>query len=146
MNLTLYKTTNADNVINKVKTDDYAVVINLKKDTNWLNPEILLASIAGVDFKDYNYCHLDVVNKFYFIRSIEAMGNRISKLICECDYLETYKADILASNAAFRKQVEPGDYGSIDLENTGRDTIANYNSDTSLVAANTIILSTMGVK
>ena len=74
------------------------------------------------------------------------MGNRISKLICECDYLETYKADILASNAAFRKQVEPGDYGSIDLENTGRDTIANYDSDTSLVAANTIILSTMGVK
>ena len=146
MNLTLWKTTNADNVINKVKTDDYAVVINLKKDTNWLNPEILLASIAGVDFKDYNYCHLDVVNKFYFIRSIESMGNRISKLICECDYLETYKADILASNAAFRKQVEPGDYGSIDLENTGRDTIANYDSDTSLVAANTIILSTMGVK
>lgn len=146
MNLTLYKTTNADNVINKVKTDDYAVVINLKKDTNWLTPEILLASIAGVDFNDYNYCHLDVVNKFYFIRSIESMGNRISKLICECDYLETYKADILASNAAFRKQVEPGDYGSIDLENTGRDTIANYDSDTSLVAANTIILSTMGVK
>lgn len=146
MNLTLYKTTNADNVINKVKTDDYAVVINLKKDTNWLTPEILLASIAGVDFKDYNYCHLDVVNKFYFIRSIESMGNRISKLICECDYLETYKADILASNAAFRKQVESGDYGSIDLENTGRDTIANYESDTSLVAANTIILSTMGVK
>lgn len=146
MNLTLYKTTNANNVINKVKTDDYAVVINLKKDINWLNPEILLVSIAGVDFKDYNYCHLDVVNKFYFIRSIETMGNRFSKLICECDYLETYKADILASNAAFRKQVEPGDYGSIDLENTGRDTIANYDSDTSLVAANTIILSTMGVK
>lgn len=146
MNLTLWKTTNADNVINKVKTDDYAVVINMKKDTNWLTPEILLASIPGVDFNDYNYCHLDVVNKFYFIRSIESMGNRISKLICECDYLETYKADILASNAAFRKQVEPGDYGSIDLENTGRDTIANYESDTSLVAANTIILSTMGVK
>lgn len=144
MNLTLWKTEDGDNVINKSIFDGYTIPINLKRDTNLTNPEFLLASVDGVNFNDYNYCHLDVVNKFYFIRSVEKVGNRITKIICECDYLETYKGDILTSNAVFRKQVENGDYGEVELVRTGRNTITEYLSNSSLIAANTIILSTIG--
>lgn len=144
MNLTLWKTEDGDNVINKSIFDGYTISISLKRDTNLTNPEFLLASVDGVNFNDYNYCHLDVVNKFYFIRSLEKLGNRITKIICECDYLETYKDDILTSNAVFRKQIENGDYGDIELVRTGRNTISEYLSNSSLIAANTIILSTIG--
>lgn len=144
MNLTLWKTSDADNVINKVIFDGYTIPISLKRDTNLTNPEFLLASVDGVNFNDYNYCHLDVVNKFYFIRSLEKLNNKITKIICECDYLETYKDDILTSNAVFRKQIENGDYGDVELVRTGRNTISEYLSNSSLIAANTIILSTIG--
>ena len=120
MNLTLYKTTNADNVINKVKTDDYAITINLKRDTNWLYPEILLTAIENVDFNDFNYCHLDVIEKYYFIRSIESMGNKISKLICECDFLESNKSKILASSGKLRRKAKSGDNGAVSLNLTGK--------------------------
>lgn len=144
MILTLYKTLSADNVINKLLVDAHTIVINFKRDTDFINPEIYLAEIAGVDFQDFNYCTITEINRAYFIRNIEAVNNRVYRLYCECDYIETYKADILASACAFRKQVEIGDYGNIETETTGRETIANYKSDVELEPNNTIILSTIG--
>ena len=146
MELNLYKCSDGDDVINKTLTDKFTVNIALKRDINISTPQIILMNGNGAFFNVFNYAEIKDLGRFYFIDSVTSLNNKMESLFLRCDYLETYKADILASNAAFRKQVEPGDYGSIDLENTGRNTIANYNSDTSLVSANTIILSTMGVK
>lgn len=144
MILTLYKTLSADNVINKLLVDDCAVVINFKKDTDFINPEIYLVDIPGYDLKDFNYCTIDVLKRSYFIRNVEAVNNRVYRLYCECDYIETYKNDILVSACAFKKQVEPGDYGDFTGEATGREIIVDYQSNVSLEPANTLILSTIG--
>ncbi len=144
MILTLYKTNSADNVINKLLVEDHAIVINFKKDTDFINPEIYLAEIAGIDFKDYNYCTITELNRSYFIRDIVAVNNRIFRLYCECDYIETYKADILASNCTYSKQVQAGDFGDFEATTTGREIIVDYQSDVALEENNTIVLSTIG--
>lgn len=132
MILTLYKTTDADNVIGKTLTDSFNITIRLKATTDISNPELLLGSIAGVDYKEFNYCSIDVLGRKYFIRSVEAVTNTLSRLICEVDVLETYKADILACTAKVQKRLGAGDYGETALEFTGDVEVSNYVSDVEL--------------
>lgn len=143
MNLTLYKTLDGDNVINKTLTDPSTMTINLKADSDLVNLTILLAAVPGIDYQDYNYCEIVELNRFYFIRKLISLSNDIFQLDCQCDVLETYKSTILSSHCQYRRKVVAGDYGPIELDETGREIVTDFESDVTLVPTNNSILSVM---
>lgn len=132
MLLTLYSTESDYNVINKVLETPLNVDIIARSDFDIINPELILSRISGVDFKNYNYCHIPDLNRYYFINSVSAMNADIFRFECECDVLESYKIDILVSRAKVMKAIGVGDYGSTDLDLTGEVDISDYISDVEL--------------
>ncbi len=144
MILTLYKTLDGDNVINKTLTEPTDFNINLKAEVDINSPELLMVRVTGLDYNDYNYAYLPDFERYYFIRSCRLINASIYKLTLECDFIETYKADILSSSANFRKSISSGDYGEVFLDKTGKEIITDYASDETIELERTFILSTLG--
>lgn len=144
MLLTLYKTLDGDNVINKTLEEPTDFNINLKGEVDINNPDLLMVRLTGLDYNDYNYAYLPDFERYYFIRSCRLINASIYKLSLECDFIETYKADILSSNANFRKSISSGDYGEVFLDKTGKEIITDYASNEIIELERTFILSTLG--
>lgn len=145
MLLTLYKTLDGGNVINKVLTDPTDFNINLKRDVDIINPSLLMVELTGVDYKEFNYAHIPELGRFYFIRGVDSVNASLWRLDCECDYLETYKLDILNSQASYKRPIKSGDYGTVSPDLTGREIINDFTSDVVLELADNSILSTIEV-
>ena len=140
MKMYLYNINDAENVINKNLVNGLEIDINLKASVDLVNPEIILNG----DFRGYNYAHLPDLNRFYFIDRIEQLNLKLVKLSLSCDVLETYKADILNSNARFKRNIKNGDYQNISIDYSNQTISTNYNSDGLPMDGNTMIISTIG--
>lgn len=139
--ITLSKTLDPPNTINKTYTNDLEITINLPSQTDLYQVELTLGEIAGVDFRDYNSCQM--LDRQYFIVDIKSIAHGVWQLTCVCDVLETHKTAILASPARWKKVLESGDYGHVDLDLTGRTTsVTEYESDVTLVESNNVVLTT----
>ena len=101
MQLILYVTEDAKNVINKTLTNPVSMNINLKRDINIIMPEIVLNG----DFGGFNYAHIPDFNRFYFVDSVEQLNLKMVKLSLICDVLETYKTTILNSDCLYKTKV-----------------------------------------
>lgn len=141
MILRLGKTNDFANVINKTIYDVVEFNILLKQTTDLISPELIL---SGVDLDKYNYCEIPELGRKYFIRSVTRMGGVLFNLSCECDYLETYKVQILASEAKLQRAMAVGDFGEVSLDETGKQVMTNYYSDVELVETDKAILSLVG--
>ena len=144
MEIKLYTTEDADNVINKTLVPISTVHIQLRDTHNITAPVVLLGEIAGVDLKTVNYAYMDEFKRFYFVRSINVGPNNIYALALECDVIETYKEDILNSSAQINRGVKKGDYGDIGTSIEVRREVDIFKSDKGFVGKNSIILSTIG--
>lgn len=140
MKMYLYHVNDAENVINKTLVNGLEIDINLKASVDIVNPEIVLNG----DFRGYNYAHLPDLNRYYFIERIEQLNLKLVKLNLSCDVLETYKADILNSNARFKRNIKNGDYQNISIDYSNQTISTNYNSDGVPMNGNTMIISTIG--
>lgn len=140
MKMYLYHVSDAENVINKNLVNGLEIDINLKASVDLVNPEIVLNG----DFRGYNYAHLPDLNRYYFIDKIEQLNLKLIKLSLSCDVLETYKADILNSNARFKRNIKNGDYQNISIDYSNQTISTNYNSDGMPMNGNTMIISTIG--
>ena len=140
MKMYLYHVNDAENVINKTLVNGLEIDINLKASVDVVNPEIVLNG----DFRGYNYAHLPDLNRYYFIERIEQLNLKLVKLNLSCDVLETYKADILNSNARFKRNIKNGDYQNISIDYSNQTISTNYNSDGLPMDGNTMIISTIG--
>lgn len=140
MKMYLYHVNDAENVINKTLVNGLEIDINLKASVDIVNPEIVLNG----DFRGYNYAHLPDLNRYYFIDKIEQLNLKLVKLNLSCDVLETYKADILNSNARFKRNIKNGDYQNISIDYSNQTISTNYNSDGVPMDGNTMIISTIG--
>ena len=132
MILTLYKTESAPNVIGKELTDSLSITINLKASTNVIDPEILLSPRPAVDYFVYNYAHIDSLNRYYFIDSVEVLNGNITRLMLRCDVLETYKDSVLNSNCRYKRKVQAGDYFVEGLNESDKAVITTYLSDVTI--------------
>ena len=132
MILTLYKTESAPNVIGKELTDSLSITINLKASTNVIDPEILLSARPAVDYFVYNYAHIDSLNRYYFIDSVEVLSGNITRLVLRCDVLETYKDSVLNSNCRYKRKVQAGDYFVEGLNESDKAVITTYLSDVTI--------------
>ena len=144
MEIKLYTTEDADNVINKTLALVLTVQIQLRDTQNITAPVVLLGKITGVDLKAVNYAYMDEFKRFYFVRSINVGPNNIYALALECDVIETYKEDILNSSAQINRGVKKGDYGDIGTSTEVRREVDIFKSDKGFVGKNSIILSTIG--
>ena len=144
MQLYLYKTKDSNRVLNKTLTNESLLNINLKRDTDIVRPTIQLMKVLGVDFKQFNYAHIPDLNRFYFINNIESVNNSVDKLYLECDVLETYKADILASEMTYKRTAGTGDNIITDAS-TGVNINTKIDSNITLDDGESIVLTTVGV-
>ena len=141
MDLVLYKTLDGNNVINKTLTDSLTISINFKKDADIVNPELVLKG----DFRGFNYAHIPLLNRYYFINSMEQLNFILVKLNLECDVLETYKADILNCTGTIKRDIQAGDYGDINANSTV-NVITTHKADVTLTLENNIVLTTLEVR
>lgn len=144
MLLTLYKTEDGHNVINKVLTDPTDFNITLKGDTDIINPSLLMVRLTGLDYKDYNYAYIAELGRYYFINGIDAVNASLFRLDLQCDVLETYKEDILKSNAKYFRKLKTGDYLNVSLEVSAKETIDVYHSSGGFTGETSMVMSTIG--
>lgn len=144
MEIVLYSTTDGENIINKDLDEKYRFNIKMKKDIDLITPTIILNDKGAMNFNSCNYCYIEEFNRYYFIRTVENLSNRIWALVMECDVLESFKNDILNSDAEINRRIKEGDYFSTNMKVETIREIDVYKSDVTLVNEKNIILSTIG--
>lgn len=140
IDLILYSINDGDNVINKNLINGVTIPINLKQGFDVINPDIVLNG----DYRGFNYAHIPSLNRYYFINSVEQLNLRLVKLNMTCDVLETYKADILNSNARFKRNIKTGDYENISIDHSNKTTSVKHVSDGTPLDGETMIISVLG--
>ncbi len=138
MQVTFYKTKDNKNVINKVLTSPLTINLNIKED----NPDYAPVLKMVTDVTGYNYCHIPFFNRFYFVDRVERKG-QIILVGLSCDVLETYKDDILASNARFKRNLKNGDYMNFNIENSSLKKVDKVNGTVTLPTEKHYILTTI---
>lgn len=144
MILNLYKTNDSDNVINKTITNKLAININLKRDVDIISPRLFIRDSASININAFNYCQIQELGRFYFIRSINNLGGNLWEVICECDVLETYKADIISSRARYYRNIRNGDYYQGTIDTSSLKTISKHISNKGFEEGTALILTTIG--
>ena len=144
MEIVLYSTTDGENIINKDLDEKYRFNIKMKKDTDIISPTIILNDKGTMNFNSCNYCYIEEFKRYYFIRTVENLSNRIWALVMECDVLESFKNDILNSDAEINRRIKEGDYFSTNMKVETIREIDVYKSVVTLVNEKNIILSTIG--
>lgn len=144
MELILYRTRDDENVINKDLEYIHTMNIVLKSNVSIVSPIIILRMVEGVDLFNSNYCYLDELNRYYFIREIEIMSNDNVKMMLECDVLESFKQDILNSGGEIRRRIETGDYQNTNVDTESLREVEIFESDVTLNPEKNIVLSTLG--
>lgn len=144
MELNLYVVSDSDNVINKTKTQKLSINITLKRDVNITAPVITLLNDNGAYFNQFNYAEIPELKRFYFIDSITNINNRMETLALRCDVIETYKADILLSNARFMRKIKTGDYINANIDYSLYKNITKTESNKGFEGSSTMLLTSIG--
>ena len=111
MNITLYKTKSANNVINKklVSEKNLGDSCILADNTSITSPAVIIGGITSIDrISDYNYAYISQCNRYYYINDIIALSGGRVKLILTVDVLKTYANDILASKQLITAEKDIG--------------------------------------
>lgn len=141
MKMFLYNTDDGINVINKTLNNEVEININIKRDTDIINPEIVLKG----DFRGFNYAYIPDLNRYYFINSMEQLNLQLVKLSLECDVLETYKEDILNSVTRFKRNIKDGDKQNISIEQNVDYILTTYKSGIKPEMENSLVITVVGV-
>lgn len=142
MQLILYKTESADNVINKTLTDPMPLNINLRRGVDISAPMLRLQ--LAVDLSGYNYAHIPDLGRYYFINEVESLTLDVWMLRLSVDVLESYKAEIMSSNARYMRGIKTGDYFNATIESNINSVVSLHESDKGLEGEPTLILTTVG--
>lgn len=140
MILKLYNTGDSNNTIGKTLTDEQTFDITFKDTFDILNPVVLLKSSTPI-LK--NYAYIPEFGRYYFITSIQIQPNKIYKLFLECDVLESFKNDILASKGLVTRAGEGNLFYDGGLNSEVRKEVDVYESELELELKEEIILVTI---
>lgn len=140
MIVTFYKTKDNKNVINKTLSDGTEFNLSMRNDTDLENHVLKMVT----DVTAFNYCYIPYFNRFYFVERVTRSG-KLFHVELSSDVLETYKSEILASNAQFRRNLKTGDFANVMLETSNLTTLDKFQSNKTLTDEKSIILSAVGV-
>lgn len=142
MKLQLSNTTDKPNVINKVLTGTKEVNIMLKKQDDVKNPTLIL-SRSTYD-NNYNYAYIPDLKRYYFINDVINVNFDTVKIVLQEDVLQTYKDDILNSNAIIVATSSPS-YLSSELPSLTTEESDTYTSNIKLdTSSQDFIMVTIG--
>lgn len=125
MILKLYNTSDSNNTIGKTLTDEQTFDITFKDTFDIINPIVLLKSDVPII---KNYAYIPEFGRYYFITSIQIQPNKIYKLYLECDVLESFKNDILASRGLVTRAGEGNRFYDGGLNSEVRKEVVRYDS------------------
>ena len=91
MNILLYKTTNANNDLNKTISDKVELVGALRDASSVIAPSILIQSNPI----GYNYAYIPEFGRYYYIKNITAFRKGAYIVDLKCDVLMSFKDEIL---------------------------------------------------
>ena len=141
MEIIFYTTNDSSNVINKTLDNPLTVNISLKKDTDIINPELILKG----DFRGYNYAHIPTLNRYYLVTAIEQLNLSMVKISLMCDVLETYKYIILNSEVSYKRGLKEGDSYDGNLDVSPKKKVRIVESSINVKASEpSTILTTVG--
>ena len=143
MIITLFKVTDSQDTVNKTMANGLDIEVRLKSDFNILNPDVLLL-IEGFDVRNYNYLSIPEFGRFYFVDNITNVNNRMYRLTCSCDVLQTYGAEIMAAQGIYQRDIKPGDFMPVSAD-PSKYEFNQFNSSVELVAGSSILVTTVEV-
>lgn len=111
MKLELFQNNSSDNVINKNLTSIATKNINLKQATNLYHTFLVFKNDTQTDYSKINYAKM--LDKCYFVSSEAIQNDSLIRLELKEDVLETYKDNILNSNADIIEKSTPSNNGII---------------------------------
>jgi len=138
--LKLYNTSDSNNTIGKTLVDEETFNITFKGTFDIMNPVVILKSIIPII---KNYAYIPEFSRYYFITSIQIQPNNIYELFLECDVLETYKEDILASKGLVTRAGEGNKFYDGGLNSEVRKEVEIHESVLETDYGNSIILVTI---
>lgn len=97
MNVTLYTNNSESNELNKVLSNSLTFECILREATSVQDPIILLEVNANIS--QYNYCYIEDFQRYYYIRDIVSIRNKLWQVHCHVDVLMSFKTSILSSTA-----------------------------------------------
>ena len=140
MDLYLYKTTDASNVIGKTMNEVSHVNITMKKTEDIEAPKIVLTDTGLA----CNYAKIPFFNRYYFIDEFKRGTSGLITLVLRVDVLETYKEDILESNAVITHKTALG-YADTSVTVDSRKDVELYKSGVTIdKTKTTTLLTTVG--
>ena len=89
------------------------------------------------------YSSIDLSKSYKVLFYMGLIVNKIVKINCSCDVLETYKEDVLNSDARFYRNIKTGDYVESDLNLSNVHTIEKFNSDVEFKLGSSMVLVTV---
>lgn len=94
MTIVLYNNTSEKNVLNKAShlTQVASLTGTLRSGTNLVDPEII---VELATLPTFNYAYISEFNRYYFVKNITNVNNRLWSISLHCDVLYTYKDNIL---------------------------------------------------
>lgn len=138
MSILLSVVNDNDNVLNKVKNDSISINVRIPLSIDLQNPVIELAGV-GTDYSIYNYMDIPTLGRSYFVEFEQITPSRV-RLYGRIDLLESYKDDILISNALIKRPIKTGDYQNVNIDSNVNSTITKYNSNAGLVYGESTII------
>lgn len=112
MNILLYKTTNANNDLNKTISDKVELVGSLREASSIIAPSILIQSNPI----GYNYAYIPEFGRYYYIKNITAFRKGAYIVDLKCDVLMSFREEILNMSGIVSRLTDGDDYATRDIK------------------------------
>lgn len=112
MNILLYKTTNANNDLNKTISDKVELVGALREASSIIAPSILIQSNPI----GYNYAYIPEFGRYYYIKNITAFRKGAYIVDLKCDVLMSFREEILNMSGIVSRLTDGDDYANRDIK------------------------------
>ena len=112
MNILLYKTTNANNDLNKTISDKVELVGALREASSVIAPSILIQSNPI----GYNYAYIPEFGRYYYIKNITAFRKGAYIIDLKCDVLMSFREEILNMSGIVSRLTDGDDYANRDIK------------------------------
>ena len=112
MNILLYKTTNANNDLNKTISDKVELVGALREASSVITPSILIQSNPI----GYNYAYIPEFGRYYYIKNITAFRKGAYIVDLKCDVLMSFREEILNMSGIVSRLTDGDAYANRDIK------------------------------
>nr|DAD93592.1 MAG TPA: hypothetical protein [Podoviridae sp. ctKzN3] len=111
MEILLYKTTNANNDLNKTISNKVELVGALRDASSIIAPSILIQSNPI----GYNYAYIPEFGRYYYIKNITAYRKGAFIVDLKCDVLMSFKEEILNMSGVVSRLTDGSPYAQRDV-------------------------------